>query len=185
MDNLDLPHLRALHAAATKVRRTQEAWQYFDEELAFHKAMFDAFPALADRLEQLEAYRESSEAAMRTMLESGDEARGEVRQLRQRLEAAERERDEWRADNAYLAWAWNAVQSTTASEAAEKSKLFKAANICLNNVAWLAARDASMKALGAVSVFDQLWKRRGLDLPVQWQGWVEAEAARLRREAGE
>ena len=69
--------------------------------------------------------------------------------LRERLRLAEEENERLNADSAKLAWAWNEVQSETASEAADKARLLSAAHACMNSLAWLADRDAKTKALGA------------------------------------
>lgn len=207
-NNLNLDKLRALHAAATggiwKLTKAKSGrWQISNGLVQIAQiwhtvahpasstgkaiiALHNAFPALADRLEELEAYRESSEAAMRTMLESGDEAQGEVHQLRDRLEEAERERDE------------RAVMAARAQEAMRyllnglpaDDAVWAAYGNADSARAWLAARDARMKALGAAEALERLANEECStvfdgDLPHVTKNDLLEEAARLRREAGE
>lgn len=89
-------------AELAELRGLRERIQRFtssDEEQSAALSFVDAFPGLLARIEDLQAYRDEVEAAKPTvqaLLDSGERAASEAADLRQRLEAAEREREELR-----------------------------------------------------------------------------------------
>lgn len=85
-----------------------------------------------------------------------------------------------REENAQLSWAWNEVQDKSASKAADKARLIKAAVMCLDANAWLAARDARMKRVGAAEWLES--KARECRSILMTRHDMNEEAAKLREE---
>lgn len=102
-------------------------------------------------------------------LEAAERAASGVADLRQRLAKVE-------ADRAKLAWAWNEVQSETASKAADKAKLINASIVCLDSLVWL----AQQRREGAAAVWDIVAERSKLVCDAAGETYATEAAKQLR-----
>lgn len=169
----ELAELRGLREAAANGLNWQEAAQ-------FQALMVERFPAIIERLENAEAYRAEVEAAKPTvqaLLDSGERAASEVADLRQRLEAAERDRDELRE--------YREAETTRRAKADCYDRICEHLGVESNVLGSIAARDAQQRREGTIKALKSL---KGMALwngdPADMDHAVDLAAKRLR-EGGE